>query len=177
MNTFLSSTEPLAKLEPNNPWVFKLRATPSSKREIIYYTLYIIVFILFIVSTFHSGALGVWGPIWTQTLTNVVQIRCRLLKIFFSGTTGPLSQTLHKRFWIVAFSQMKEYALFKRDIVFLWFFSFTRPVCFINFAQACLSLETLSQVSDVANDILLNAYISHLDSVTLVTIITYWHLI
>ena len=62
---------------------------------------------------------------------------------------------------------MKEYALFKWEIVFLCFF-FILPVCFINFAQACLSLETVSQMSDVAYGILLNSNISPMNSVTLV---------
>ena len=56
-------------------------------------------------------------------------------------------------------------------------FFFYSTCLFINFAQACLSLETVFQVSDVAHGILLNlnAIISLLDSVTLVTIKTYLH--
>ena len=70
---------------------------------------------------------------------------------------------------------MKEY--FQTGDSVSMVFSFTRPVSFINFAQACLFLKTVSQVSNVSHGILLNANISALDSVTLVTIKTYLHLV
>ena len=66
---FITTGHTLTKLDPILGYssLFKLRATPSSKREIIRHTLYIIDCILFIVSTFHSYSeitkLVVMGPI------------------------------------------------------------------------------------------------------------------